>query len=190
MAVELKSTVLFFNSYHIHRGICIEGTSMHLNCLHDKWKSSFIIWEEKTKMYPRTQHSHSHPRTHHRAQNTTKQALHEAWDKYKLIPFDDKTAYSTPHYRRSQSVDGIHPGGEESFQRTLAVKQQQPGVSRILRWEEAAPEKTLISWLLCFFTERSCSVLDQWLLRTVPQGKEESRRFFPFFSMERFWVSS
>lgn len=28
----------FFNSYHIHIGICIEGTSMHLNCLHDKWK--------------------------------------------------------------------------------------------------------------------------------------------------------
>lgn len=42
MAVELKSTVLFFvffNSYHIHIGICIEGTSMHLDCLHDKWKA-------------------------------------------------------------------------------------------------------------------------------------------------------
>lgn len=59
-------------------------------------------------------------------------------------PFDDKTAYSTPDYRKSQLVNGVHPGAEESFQRTLAVK-QQPGVSRVLRWEEAAPEETLIS---------------------------------------------
>lgn len=102
---------------------------------------------------------------------------------------DDKTAYSTPHYRRSQSVDGVHPGGEESFQRTLAVK-QQPGVSRRPPVGGSSPRKNT-DFMIFFLnvTERSCSILDQWLLRTVPQGKEESR-FFSFISTERLWVSS
>lgn len=116
MAVELKSTVLFFNSYHIHIGICIEGTSMHLNRLHDKWKSSFIIWEEKQKRIWLTgSHSlttHTHILAHttgHKTPQSKHSTKHETSTNSSL--FDDKTAYSTPHYRRSQSVDGVHPRG-------------------------------------------------------------------------------
>lgn len=35
----MERALLRFNSYHIHGGICIEGTSMHLNCLYDQRKA-------------------------------------------------------------------------------------------------------------------------------------------------------
>lgn len=42
--VKLKSTVFYFYYFLVANLIhkCIEGTSMHLNCLHDKWKAFFF----------------------------------------------------------------------------------------------------------------------------------------------------
>lgn len=63
-----KEHCFIFNSYHIHRGICIEGTSMHLNCLHDRWKAVFnYLRTEKNKQttknrkYPRTYRANRWP---------------------------------------------------------------------------------------------------------------------------------
>lgn len=48
--LEMERALLCFNSHHIHRGICIEGTSTHLNCLYDQRKAvlSSRKWEKKT----------------------------------------------------------------------------------------------------------------------------------------------
>lgn len=160
-------------------------------------EKQFYHLGRKTKEYPRTckadrqphsHNTHTHTHTHilahtgHKTPQSTHSTKHETSTNSSLC--DDKTAYSTPHYRRSQSVDGVHPGGEESFQRTLAVK-QQPGVSRRPPVGGSSPRKNT-DFMIFFLnvTERSCSILDQWLLRTVPQGKEESR-FFSFISTER-----
>ncbi len=177
-------------------------------------ESSFIIWEEnKNKKVSKniwligsrtlTAHTHIHMHTHtlslslsltlththtHTPQDTKhhKQALHETWDKYKLIRLTIKlhTVHHTTEDLITQSADGVHPGGEKSFQRTLAVK-QQPGVSPPLGG--SSPRKNT-DFMIFNVTERGCSILDQWLLRTVPQGKEESRFFL--FSIERFLVST
>lgn len=143
-------------------------------------------------MADRQPHSHStytHPRIHtHTTGHKTPQAG-TPWNirQVQTHPFDVKlhTVHHTTEDLKTQSVDGVHPGGEESFQRTLAVK-QQPGVSPPVGG--SSPRKNT-DFVIFNVTERDCSILDQWLLRTVPQGKEESR-FFLYFSSERFWVST
>lgn len=190
MAVELKSTVLFFNSYHIHIGICIEGTSMHLNCLHDKWKSSFIIWEEKQKCIQELStltHILAHT-TGHKTPQSKHSTKHETSTNSSLLTIKLHT---------------VHHTTEDLSQWMAFTREERNHFKEHLLWSSSRvlaessggrkqpPKKHWFhDFFFFFFTERSCSVLDQWLLRTVPQGKEESRRFFPFFSMERFWVSS
>lgn len=108
----------------------------------------------KKEKYPRTKkkadHSHNththipahtHTHTPQDTQNTTKQALNDTSGEHTLIHLTIKlhTVHHTTEDLIAQSVDGVHPGGGgDSFQRTLAVK-QQPGVSRVHRQEEAAP---------------------------------------------------
>lgn len=139
MAVGKKRALSCFNSYHIHRGICIEGTSMHLNCLHDQWKAVLSSGKKtKTAKYPRKEGSHitnitsPHTRRH-------KQTLHKT--KYKLICLTIKlhTVHHTTEDLITQSEDGVHPGGGESVQRTLAVKQHPPvggSSSQKKKWKE------------------------------------------------------
>lgn len=78
--------------------------------------------KKTTKVFK--EHSHNtHTQTHRTRRKRHKQALHETLRQ--THPCEDKTAYSTPRYRRSQSSAGgwRSPGEEEeNFQRTLAVK--------------------------------------------------------------------
>lgn len=156
---------LFFNSYHIHRGICIEGTSMHLNCLHDKWKAVLSSGKQKKRKYLKT-YSHILTAHTHTGQKTPQASSPQNMRQVQSHPFKDKTAYSTPLYRESQRMAFTR---EERFQRRLAVK-QQPGVSRVLWWEEAVPENTDSM----IFTERSCSVPDQWFVENCPARQREA----------------
>lgn len=133
---ETKEHCLFFNSYHIHIGICIEGTSMHLNCLHDKWKAVLSSGKEtkvSENIYGCQQpHSHStytHPCTHTQDTKHHKQALHETFDRYKVIRSTIKL--HTVHHTTEDLSQRMAFTWERKFQRTLAVK--QPGVSRVLR---------------------------------------------------------
>lgn len=137
-------------------------------------ESSFIIWEGNKSIWEHiwlsaaalSQHIHSSlQHTHTQDTKHHKQALHETFDRYKVIRSTIKL--HTVHHTTEDLSQRMAFTWERKFQRTLAVK--QPGVSRVLRWEEAAPENT--DFMIFNVTERSCSVPDQWLLRTVPQGK-------------------
>lgn len=119
----------------------------HLGRKTKKKQKKKSIQEQKKRLITLTTHTHTHISLHTHThtpqdtQNTTKQALNDTSGEHTLIHLTIKlhTVHHTTEDLIAQSVDGVHPGGGgDSFQRTLAVK-QQPGVSRVHRQEEAAP---------------------------------------------------
>lgn len=155
----MERALLCFNSHHIHRGRCIEGTSMHLNCLHDQRKavSSSRKREKRFKnvwMTGTRAHTPTHTCTQRKTKNTTSKHTHFAKHRCELMCMVKHTEQH-PKDLTSQSVRGWRtPAAGEPLQRTLAEKQHPP-------LGGSSSEKA----------EKS-SVLDQWLLWAVPQGNE------------------
>lgn len=148
----MERALLCFNSHHNHRGICIEGTSMHLNCLHDQRKAieSSRKWGKKQieeRMDDRHSRSHTHTRAYREKQKTPSKHTHthSAKHRYELMCMVKHTEQHTRDLI-SQSGDEGHQQEENRFKEHLPR-------SSIHRWGEAAREKA----------EKS-SVLDQWLL--------------------------
>lgn len=122
--------------------------------------------------------THPHARTHHRTQNTTKASTPRNMRQVHTHPFVTIKLHTVHHTTGDLSQGMAFTREERNRFKEHLLWSSSRALAHVLRWEEAAPEKTLISWFFKTVTERSCSILDQWLLRTVPQGKEESR-FFP-----------
>lgn len=78
---------------------------------------------------PHSHNTYTHPHTHTQMDKITT-SKHSTKHKYKLICLMIKlhTVHHTTEDAITQSADGVHPGGEEWFQRTLAVKQHPPVV--------------------------------------------------------------
>lgn len=101
-------------------------------------ESSFIIREGNKKVsqniygcqQPHPDSTYTHPCTH-TTQDTKyhKQALHETFDRYKVIRLTIKL--HTVHHTTEDLSQRMAFTWEKKFQRTLAVK--QPGVSRVLQ---------------------------------------------------------
>lgn len=79
----------------------------------------------KARSYPRTfaLTTHTYDLRTHKTKTAQASALQNV--KYKLVCLTTKlhTVHHTSEGLITQSVDGVHLGGEEPFQRTLAVKQ-------------------------------------------------------------------
>lgn len=106
-------------------------------------ESSFITREESIQelmavsSHTHSTYTHLSTYTHTRHKKTPQASTPLHVRQIPIHPFDDKTAYSTPHYSQRMAFTQ-----EEKFQRTLAVKQQQQPSVRVLLWEEAATENT------------------------------------------------
>lgn len=108
---EHSCVLSFFTAITYTRGVCIEGTSMHLNCLHGKWKKQFYHlgrrrknkWEKESGEYRPTSsrtptHTHIHTILRVIGHKNTRSNMRRAHTHHHR-PLDDKTAYSTTHCR-------------------------------------------------------------------------------------------
>lgn len=183
---------------------------MHLNCLHDKWKAVLSsgkknnkkkqkkksIQEQKKRLITLTTHTHTHIPAHTHAHTTGHTKHHKATTQRHIRrahthPFDDKTAYSTPHDRRSHSsVSGWRsPGRRRRFIskntccEAAAGCQQSPPAGG----SSPPPLKNTDYMILFFQTLQKEAVQSRSSgCRELSLKATRERRFFLFSSTERF----
>lgn len=177
---------------------------MHLNCLHDKWKSSFIIWEEKQKkkvsknIHTLTTLTHTFPLTHTSTLSLThsqvtkhhKQTLYETSDEHKLLCLTIKLHTVQPHERISSLSQWMASTREEKKKKNHVKEHllwsssrvsKSPPAGRSSSWnfkEKPKKKNPLILWFFVFFTAARSWISGCWELSLKAKTRAASSFFF------------
>lgn len=125
----------------------------------------------------------AHTRTHtHTPQKHCKHTFHKTLGRYKVNHSTIKTAYSTPHYRRSQSDDGVYTGD--------VPKNTCCGAATYLQSPPMRGSSSRKHWChdFFFFLNHRKKLFSP--KSVVTENYSQGKLLLPFSQKERFWVST